>query len=54
MPVDPEKVDEFDPEGVPNAGELLRELDEAGKMEVDGEGAEHHDGKLLNLYVDRT
>jgi DNA primase small subunit len=46
VPVDPEKVDEFDPEGVPNVGGLLRELDEAGKMEVDEEGGEHHNGKL--------
>src|SRR5882762_2152911 len=51
VPVDPERVEEFDPEGVPNVGGLLRELDEAGKMEVDGEAAEHHDGMFSGLYV---
>jgi DNA primase small subunit len=50
VPVDPLKVDEFDPEGVPDVGMLLKELDEAGKMEVD-ESGEHHNGErgLLRL-----
>lgn len=49
VPVDPERIDEFDPEGVPTVGGLLRELDEAGQMDVDGE-AEHHGGELLSLH----
>jgi DNA primase catalytic subunit len=46
VPVDPAKVDDFDPEKVPTVGQLLRELDAAAAqrreengntMEVDGE-----------------
>lgn len=48
VPIDPAKVDEFDPEGVPDVGGLLRELDEAGKMDVDEESGEHHNGELVS------
>jgi DNA primase small subunit len=39
VPVDPRKVDEFDPENVPTVAGLLKELDEATTMD-----AEHHSG----------
>lgn len=42
VPVDPERVDEFDPEAVPDVGMLLKELDEAGNMDVDDENGEHY------------
>src|SRR5882762_7325876 len=51
VPVDPAKVDEFDPEGVPDVGGLLKELDEAGKMEVDGEGAGENNGMYCLYFV---
>jgi DNA primase small subunit len=53
VPVDPEKVAEFDPEGVPDVGGLLRELDEAGKMEVDDQNGEPHNGEheCLRLHL---
>lgn len=41
VPVDPSKIDEFDPETVPTVGQLLRELDTAAKTE----GEEHHSGE---------
>jgi DNA primase small subunit len=48
VPIDPERIDEFDPETVPTVGQLLRELDEAAKkrkeegdvMDADEEGKE--------------
>jgi DNA primase small subunit len=45
VPVDPEHIDEFDPEKVPTVGQLLNELDSL----ADGEGgaAEHHAGASL-------
>jgi DNA primase small subunit len=45
VPVDPEKVDEFDPENVPDVGRLLEELDASGKMDVDEEGSEQRNGE---------
>jgi len=39
VPVDPERIDEFDPGSVPTVGQLLRELDELGKA---GDVTEHH------------
>jgi DNA primase small subunit len=42
VPVDPERIDEFDPERVPTVGQLLRELDSIGKPE--GETEAHHSG----------
>ena len=48
VPVDPERINEFDPESVPTVGKLLRELDDLVK--VDGEGeAEHHSGLIFSL-----
>ena len=41
MPVDPTQVHEFDPEGVPTVGQLLRELDNAT---VDAQ--QHHSGMM--------
>ena len=45
MPVDPTRVDEFDPEAVPDVGRLLKELDEAEMMDVDGEGRDDRNGE---------
>jgi DNA primase small subunit len=47
VPVDPERVGEFDPEGVPTVGQLLRELDKA-KEESPVGGGEHHSGKSFS------
>ncbi|KAF8492514.1 prim-pol domain-containing protein [Gautieria morchelliformis] len=50
VPVDPARVHEFDPEGVPTVGQLLRELDDAG---VDGQ--QHHsdwEKTSMKPYVD--
>lgn len=47
VPVDPERVDDFDPTTVPDVCTLLRELDEAGKMEVDQEDGETRGGKMM-------
>ena len=46
VPVDPEKVSEFDPEKVPTVGMLLRELDEALGRD-DGDGKERN-GTLVD------
>jgi DNA primase small subunit len=48
VPVDPARIDDFNPETVPTVGQLLRELDEAAAqrkeegdaMDADGEGKE--------------
>lgn len=37
VPVDPERVDDFDPEAVPTVGLLLRELDKAAARQVKSE-----------------
>jgi DNA primase small subunit len=49
VPVDPERIDEFDPERVPTVGQLLRELDSvmAGSSSPNGEGGEPHSGKTV-------
>jgi hypothetical protein len=47
------RVDEFDPEAVPDVGGLLRELDEAEKMEVDGEGRDDHNGEYWQFCARR-
>ncbi|KAH9174905.1 prim-pol domain-containing protein [Lactarius sanguifluus] len=51
VPIDPEKIDEFDPDLVPTVGQLLRELD-AVASEPSGE--EHSDWEKTSLkpYVD--
>ncbi|KAF8504794.1 prim-pol domain-containing protein [Russula emetica] len=51
VPVDPETIDEFDPELVPTVGQLLRELDAAIS---DSTGEEHSDWERTSLkpYVD--
>jgi hypothetical protein len=49
VPVDPSKIDEFDPGSVPTVGELLAELDKAGDMEVDEEGGVR--AGELGLYI---
>ena len=41
VPVDPERIDEFDPDTVPTIGQLLQELD-AAKAES---GMEDHSGE---------
>lgn len=42
VPVDPEHIDEFNPESVPTVGQLLSELDDLGKANGKGDAAEHH------------
>lgn len=45
VPVDPENIDDFNPERVPTVGQLLKELDEVtAKSTAPIEGAEHHSG----------
>ncbi|KDQ53280.1 hypothetical protein JAAARDRAFT_197450 [Jaapia argillacea MUCL 33604] len=41
VPVDPQLIDDFDPEKVPTVGQLLKELDKVVTTQ-DMEGAEHH------------
>lgn len=48
VPVDPERVGEFDPERVPTVGQLLRELDKV-KEGSPVEHGEHHSGKCCIL-----
>ena len=49
VPVDPAKIEEFDPEAVPTVGQLLKELDTIGKGE---EGAgEHHSGMMFFFFL---
>lgn len=42
--MDPEHIDEFNPESVPTVGQLLSELDDLGKANGKGDAAEHHSG----------
>ena len=62
VPVDPRRVDEFDPENVPTVGQLLRELNDlksadnsapAGDgMDVDRQEGDHHSGKIfLSVHI---
>jgi DNA primase small subunit len=44
VPVDPERIDEFDPESVPTVHQLLSELDDLGKTDGEANNAEHHSG----------
>jgi DNA primase small subunit len=39
VPVDPSKVEEFDPERVPTVGQLLREIDAAAASKSQDDGA---------------
>jgi DNA primase small subunit len=46
VPVDPEKLEEFDPETVPTVAQLLRELDSITTVTSnEGSGGEHHSGR---------
>lgn len=47
MPVDPARIEEFDPARVPTIGQLLKEIDEtmATNGEASAEGAQHLPGK---------
>ncbi|KAF8583303.1 prim-pol domain-containing protein [Ramaria rubella] len=50
VPVDPERVHDFDPEGVPTVGQLLRELNDAAT-----DGQQHHsdwEKTSMKPYVD--
>jgi DNA primase small subunit len=49
VPVDPETIDEFDPELVPTVGQLLRELDAAIS---DSTGEEHSGPFVLDPQTD--
>ncbi|KAF8629140.1 hypothetical protein AX17_005726 [Amanita inopinata Kibby_2008] len=53
VPVDPAKIEDFDPEAVPTVGQLLNELDDVGKHE-DGQSEHHSDWERTSLkpYVD--
>jgi DNA primase small subunit len=54
VPVDPERIDEFDPEKVPTVGQLLSELDNLGKADVEeGDAAEHHSGPTFLIFSPR-
>ncbi|KAG8711876.1 hypothetical protein FRC09_020374 [Ceratobasidium sp. 395] len=44
VPVDPARVNDFDPETVPSVGQLLQELNHVPDAEP---GSEHHSGKFL-------
>jgi len=49
VPVNPERIDEFDPERVPTVGQLLRELD---SVKIDSpEGGEHHAGMCFLTLI---
>ncbi|KAF8917907.1 DNA primase catalytic subunit [Mucidula mucida] len=54
VPVDPAKVEEFDPETVPTVGQLLDELNRLNKPEHVEEGAGDEDWRLTSLrpYVE--
>lgn len=56
VPVDPRRIDEFDPEAVPTVGQLLRELNElkaeptvSEGMDVDRQSGDHRSGVWWNL-----
>jgi DNA primase small subunit len=51
VPIDPETIDEFDPELVPTVGQLLRELDAATS---DSTGEEHSGPFALLRPADRS
>ncbi|KAF8733642.1 hypothetical protein AX14_003707 [Amanita brunnescens Koide BX004] len=53
VPVDPAKIDDFDPEAVPTVGQLLGELDAISKDD-DGMGEHHSDWEKTSLksYVE--
>lgn len=48
VPVDPDRVDEFDPEKVPDVETLLNELNSTAGMEVDGENGERRGGEHVD------
>ena len=50
VPVDPDHIDDFNPERVPTVGQLLREPDNisAGSDGTNGDSAEHHSGSRLS------
>ncbi|KAG5352196.1 hypothetical protein C0989_003277 [Termitomyces sp. Mn162] len=53
VPVDPEHIEDFDPESVPTVNQLLQELDTFRRSE--GDSTEHHsdwERTSLKLYVD--
>ena len=52
VPVDPDKVDEFDPEKVPDVETLLNELNSTTRMEIDGGNGERSGGEYVDLMVD--
>lgn len=53
MPVDPTRIDEFDPAQVPTVGQLLTEIDEAMAIagEDSAEGAQRFPGKPFFQFV---
>lgn len=52
VPVDPKRIEEFDPERVPTVGQLLRELDNDPVVPAKATGEEqpHHSGNLLSVH----
>ena len=53
VPVDPTRVEEFDPAKVPTIGQLLKEIDEAAVInsEDGAEGAQHIPGKSFFVLI---
>ena len=49
VPVDPERIEEFEPETVPTVGQLMRELDASGS--VDTPSGEHHSGACACVSI---
>lgn len=50
VPVDPDRIEEFDPERVPTVGQLLRELDAVKAGSPSPTEGEHHSG--MREYYD--
>lgn len=51
VPVDPDRVDEFDPEKVPDVETLLNELNSTARMEIDGGNGERSGGEYVDFIV---
>jgi DNA primase small subunit len=52
VPVDPERIEEFDPEHVPTVGQLLQELDAIKLSDSPApDGGEHHSGANLDMVL---
>lgn len=52
VPVDPERIEDFNPEAVPTVNQLLQELDTYRRSE--SEPVEHHSGTAFSVSPKRT